>query len=329
MKHEIIEKLYDIIDEMTMLLVEHANLRYLDALAAAGNNIAQADVLQEVEIDIEVKLFALAKEVNEIEFEVEEVRKALQMALLKGMKADNIPLDEMTPDSMALIIAHLIAKLIPSMKNETIADFTVGTGNFLTAVLNALEDTPSKIFGVDSDYKLLELAKMSADMQDYNIQFFHQDSTRLMALPKIDIIIGDLPTTGVVDFVAKDSQLFQKGCKFLPYLLIENHIKYLSDDGFAIYIIGNDFFSQSNAAEFHKVLTDKVEIGMLLQLPESLFKDSNKQKSILVLKNSHPDVKKVKEVLVGNFPNFRNIEEFRTMLTKLENWVTMNSWAKK
>jgi len=328
MKHETIENLYDIIDEMTMLLVEHANMRYLDALCATGENIVTADVKQEVEMEIEIKLFALAKKLNETEFEVEEVRKALQLALLKGLKADNVPLDNMTPDSIALIIGHLVTKLTPNVKNLKIADLTCGTGNLLTALLNALEVAPLAVYGVDDNYQMLQLSKMMADMQDYDVQFFHQSSARAMALPKVDVIIGDLPNTGLVEAADVNSKLAQAGCNYLPYLLVENHLNYLADGGYGIYVIGNDFFSQEHAAKFHEVVTKKAEIGMLLQLPTTLFKDDRKQKSIFVIKKHKNGSSLAKEVLVGHFPNFGNIEEFRTMLTKIEKWVKINEWAR-
>lgn len=328
MKHEIIENLYDIVDEMAMLLVEHANLSYLEALCAASANIMAADVLQEVDMEIEIKLFSLGKQLNETEFEVEEVRKALQLALLKGMKADHVPLDKITPDSIALIIGHLVAKLVPSLGQLSLADFTSGTGNLLTAVLNTFTEAPAKIYGVDVDYKLLELSKMMADMQDYDVEFFHQSSARAMAIPPVDIIIGDLPTGGHIEAADVNSKLAASGCNYLPYLLVENHLNHLTKGGYACYVIGNDFFSQAHAAKFHEVLTGCAEIGMLLQLPESLFKDVSKQKSILVVRKYGEGLEKVQEVLVGSFPDFGNIEEFRKMLTKLEKWITINKWAR-
>ena len=329
MNHETIEKLYDILDEMAMILVEHANLRYLDALCAARANIMAMDVLQEVETDVEIKLFALGKELSETEFAVEEVRKALQLALLKGMKADNIPLDNITPDSIGLLVGHLVGKFFKDSSRLTIADFTVGTGNLLTTALNTLEKPPTAIYGADVDYQMLQLAKMMADMQDYDIQFFHQSSARAMAVPPVDVIVGNLPVDGKVEAADKDSKLAQAGCNFLPYLLVENHLNYLTPGGYAIYVIGNDFFSQEHAVKFHDILTTTAEIGMLLQLPTNLFKAESQQKSIFVVRKLGEGLSKVQEVLVGNFLDFGNIEEFRTMLTKVEKWVKMNKWEQK
>ncbi|MCL1990229.1 MAG: class I SAM-dependent methyltransferase [Defluviitaleaceae bacterium] len=328
MNDEIIEKLYDIVDEMTMLLVEHGHLRYLDALCGAGANIVSADVLQEVDTEIEIKLFALGKQLNDMTFEVEEVRKALQLALLKGLKADYLSLDTMTPDAIAMIVGYLINKLISHATQLNLADFVVGTGNLLTATLNTLEAESVEVYGVDDDYQMLALSKMMADMQDYDVQFFHQSSASALAVPKVDVIIGDLPIEGKVDVADLTSQLAAVGCDFLPYLLIENHLDYLVDGGYGIYVINNDFFSKTYTAEFHQVVSEKAEIGMLLQLPETLFKEASKQKSILVVKKHQLDQVTAKEVLVGRFPNPNCVEAFHTVLTKIEKWITMNKWER-
>ena len=328
MNHEIIEKLYDIIDEMAMILVENANLRYLDALCAVSENIMAMDILQEVETDVEVKLFGMQKQLVEIEFTTLEIRKALQLALLKGMKADHVPLDNITPDSIGMLVGHLVGKFFKDLSTITIADFTCGTGNLLTTVLNGLESTPAGIYGADDDYQMLQLAKMMTDMQEYDAQLFYQSSARTMAVSEVDVIIGNLPTKGDVTAADKDSALAQAGCNFLPYLLVENHLNYLVPSGYAIYIIGNDFFSQEYAAKFHEVLTATADIGILLQLPENLFKDSARQKSVIVVRKHQAGLPKVKELLVGNFPDFANIEGFRTMLTKVDKWVKINEWQK-
>lgn len=326
MNHEIIEKLYDITDEMAMILAQHTNLRYLDALCAASANIMAMDVLQEVDTEIEIKLFALAKELAETEFTAEEVRKSLQLALLKGMKADNIPLDNVTPDSIGLLIGHLVTKFFKDHSQLRFADFTCGTGNLLTTTLNTFQNPPTAIYGVDDDYQMLQLAKMMADMQDYDVQFFHQSSTRTMAIAPVDVVIANLPVDGTVTAADKNSALAQAGCDFLPYLLVENHLHHLAPGGYAIYVISNDFFSQPHAAKFHEVLTSIAQIGMLLQLPATLFKNEAQQKSIFVIRKDAKELPKAKEVLVGSFPDFGNIDEFRAMLTKIEKWVKMNEW---
>jgi len=306
---------------MAMLLVEHGNLRYLDALIATSANIMAADILQEVDMEIEIKLFALGKELNEMEFNSEEVRKALQLALLKGLKSDNLSLDGMTPDGVAILIGYLVDKLKPAAKELKVADFVVGTGNLLTAVLNTLKETPAAIYGVDSDYKALELAKMMADMQAYEAQFYQQSSTRVMNVPLIDVVIGDLPGGGQGELVNEGSALGAAGCHYLPYLLVENHLNYLSEEGYAIYVIDNDFFSQEHAAKLHEVITKKANIFMLLQLPETMFKGTNEGKSLLVLRKQ----KMENEALVAVLPDFNDRKKVQATLTRVEDWIKLNT----
>ena len=329
MFHETVEKLYDTIDSMAMLLVEHANLTYLEALCGVTDNIVSVDVLQAVETEIEIVLYSSVKKIRDINFTAEEIRKAMQLALLKGLKADYIPLDVMTPDGVALIVGYIISKLVTSINRKSVADFVCGTGNLLTAVLGTLQKKPAAIYGADVDYQMLELAKMMAAIQDYEIQFYHQSSAHRMAVPKVDVIIGDLPLETYVDDDedATTAKLIADGCNFLPYLLVKNHIDYLTAGGYGIYIIGNDFFSHEYAKKFHEILTCSAQIGMLLQLPTEMFKDSSKQKSVLVIRKHSKDSKNVTEMFIANFPNSGNIREFRKMLTKMEEWIILNKWC--
>jgi len=328
MNHETVEKLYDLIDDMAMLLVEHANMKYVDALVAVGENVVRQDVLQELETEIEIQVYNGVKSLNNQTFEKEEVRKALQLVLLKGMKADSIPMDTMTPDSIGLIVGYLIGLLNQKIDDLSLADFTVGTGNLLTSVLNGLTDVPAQIYGVDDDYQLLALAKMMADMQDYEVQFFHQSSARAMAVAPVDVIIGDLPAGGTVQAADIHSELAKAGCDDLGYLLIENHLNHLAEGGFGIYVINNDFFSKFHIGEFHQMLTARAEIGMLLQLPTKLFKDASKAKSIFVIKKVEKGHNQSLRIHVNQFPDLSDREGFQLMLTNLQKWITINKWAR-
>ena len=321
MRHQVIEKLYDTIDEMAMLLVEHANLRYLDALVGACANVMAADVLQEVDTETEIKLFGLTKGLNEMAFNSEEVRKALQLSLLKGLKADRLPFGDMTPDGIAVLIGYLVEQFKSDVSHLKIADFVVGTGNLLTATLNGLKTPPASIYGVDVDYKVLELAKMMADMQDYDVQFYQQSSTKSMNVPPVDVVIGDLPSGDGEAFVKEDSELGTAGCHYLPYLLVENHLDYLDEDGYGIFVIKNDFFSQEHAAKLHEVITKKASICMLLQLPESWFKSEEEGKSLLVVRRRSLN----NEALVVSLPDFNNRKKMQSTLTKVEDWIKLNT----
>ena len=322
-RHDVVEKLFDVIDEMSMILVSNLSWNYLDAICGACQNLVENDILQDVNTDSEVQLFNLCKQVGELEFSREEVRKALQLALLKGLKSKNASLDMMTPDSIAIVIGYLSGKLISDMSDISIGDFSVGTGNLLTAFLNNIEVTSQNLYGVDDNYEMLKLAKMMADMQEYEVQFYHQSSASPMAVPQFELLIGDLPV-GEIDPIGLDLEIANVGCKYLPYLLVENHLRYLAPGGYGIYVIPNDFFSQKFAADFHSVIVKSAHIQMLLQLPESMFKDAGQTKSLFVIQKQGLDVRPVDEVLAVAMPDFSEIEKFREMLTNIDNWIKLN-----
>ena len=80
-----------------------------------------------------------------LEFTQEEIRKALQLAILKGLKSERVTNAVMTPDSIAMILGYLISKFMGDIKQAYMGDLTVGTANLLTAVLNHLGAEPQMV----------------------------------------------------------------------------------------------------------------------------------------------------------------------------------------
>ncbi|RXD25017.1 class I SAM-dependent methyltransferase, partial [Acinetobacter baumannii] len=74
------------------------------------------DVSQSVNEEIRQALEKQYSDLEELEFTQEEIRKALQLAILKGLKAERVTNAVMTPDSIALMVSYLISKFIPSAK---------------------------------------------------------------------------------------------------------------------------------------------------------------------------------------------------------------------
>jgi len=310
-RHDVIEKIFDRVDEMSLILVKALQVSYLDALCSACDNIVNAEVMQEIDEHLKVKVFDLCKQISELEPLAEEVRKALQLAILKGLKSANCSLDVMTPDSIAVIIGYLGEKLILDLENAAVADLSVGTGNLLTAILNTFKQTPASIYGADTDFGLIKIAKAMADMQDYDVQFWNQSSAGALMLEPVDLIVSDLPIS------SEDG-------KYLPYQLIENHLHYLLPGGYAIYIIPNDLFSQPDAKAFHERVTEMAHVQMLLQLPKSMFKEASLGKSLFVLRKKKTGMIAPRDALVVQLPPLNDPLKFQQTLTKVDNWIKMN-----
>lgn len=326
LRAEIIEKLYDIVDETTMMISAEEGIGYLHALNASCQNILNDQVNSKVEAQT---IEALKKHYSQIEglgFSQEEIRKALQLAILKGLKADRVTNAAMTPDSIAMITGYLFSKFMKSIEKLAIADLTVGTGNFLTAVLNHLETPPAKVYGVDVSEDLLQVAYTLADMQEHEIQFYQQSSLKSMMIEPLDAIISDLPADGLEnsDLSGADLSLAKQGSNYLPYLLMENHLRYLKPGGYGFYVIPNDLFSQAHNKEFHTLLTKEAEIQALLQLPDTLFKSGDLGKSIFVIQKKGGQSTPVKEVLAARLPSFSDHGKLTGMLGRIDAWIAAN-----
>ncbi|UTW68867.1 SAM-dependent DNA methyltransferase [Anaerobacillus sp. HL2] len=80
----------------------------------------------------------------------------------------------MTPDAVALFMSYLVNKLTEKLHHFRLLDPTVGSGNLLTAILNSSNKQIGK-FGIEPDKTLLKLAYVNANLQQHNIELFHQD----------------------------------------------------------------------------------------------------------------------------------------------------------
>lgn len=323
---EVIEQLFDLVDETSMIIGSELKMNYLHAMCATCENIMSQAVNQAVSEENRQALEKQYSDLEELEFTQEEIRKALQLAILKGLKAERLTNAAMTPDSIALMIAYLISKFIPNVKEMTVADLTVGTGNFLTAVLNQMDAEPQAIYGVDVDNDLLQIAYTLSDMQEHEIQYYQQSSLKPMLVDPLDLIIGDLPGGDVdpTELIDSELSLAAKGMTHLPYLLIENHLKYLKPGGYAFYVISNDLFSQNGSTDFHQMLTLQANIQALLQLPSSMFKNHELGKSLFIIQKKGEQIAPIQEVLVAQLPSFNDREKFGQILNRIENWIKLN-----
>jgi len=322
----IIEQLFDIVDETSMTISTEMQMGYLHALVESCQNIISQEIRQNMDAGAKESLQKHYDALEELEFAQEEVRKALQLALLKGFKADRVANASMTPDSIALMAAYLLMKFIKDFKGSRIGDLTVGTGNFLTAILNQLNVLPDAIYGVETDPDLLQLAYILSDMQEHGIQFYQQSSLKPLFIDPLDAIVSDLPTGQAEDeeLIGAELTLGRLGCKYLPYLLIENHLQYLKPGGYGIYVIPNSMFSQPFSGDFHQLLKSQAHIQALLQLPQNLFQATDEGKSLFVIQKQGEGVKPVAEMLMAQLPSLSDQEKFPKMLVRIEGWIQQN-----
>ena len=80
----------------------------MEALAETGENIFQQSILQNIESELaEKRLKKIYEELSLDKFSKENIRKAFQLAILKGMKESVQPNHQMTPDSIGMLFGYL------------------------------------------------------------------------------------------------------------------------------------------------------------------------------------------------------------------------------
>ncbi len=113
--------------------------------------------------------------ISSIEFSREEVRKGVQLGLLKGYKHANMSNALITPDTIGIFVGYIIEKLYKNQKLESILDPMIGSGNLVFAALNHMKKN-IKIYGVDNDLLICNLSRNIADLLEYKNEIFYQDT---------------------------------------------------------------------------------------------------------------------------------------------------------
>ncbi|RBW71634.1 class I SAM-dependent methyltransferase [Bacillus taeanensis] len=321
-----VEKLFDTIDETAVILQKELSITYLEAIAETGENLFQKEILQELNDDNTKKVTALYNEVNLEEFKAEEIRKALQLAILKGMREAVQPHHEMTPDAVALFIGYLVNKWTKNKENFSMLDPAVGTGNLFTAVLNQTKKTVTGC-GVEADETLLKMAYINATLQNHPIELFHGDSVQPLFVDPVDIVICDLPIGYYPnDQLAASYQLkAEEGLSFVHHLLIEQSLNYAKDGAILIFLIPNFLFGDEGADKLQQFIKDKAIIQGLLQLPLSMFKDEKYAKSIFMIQKKGEHIQLPKQALLAELPSFTKQEALSNIMKQIDQWFLENT----
>ncbi|WP_071393836.1 class I SAM-dependent methyltransferase [Bacillus tuaregi] len=326
MKTTPVEELFMVINDTAVLLQEELNVSYLEALAETGENIFHQSVLQDDLSELTLKrLKRIYEDCHITRYTKEEIRKSFQLAILKGMKESVQPNHQMTPDSVGMFVGYLLHKFV-TKEAYRLMDPAVGTGNLLTAAMNQEMNKTIQGIGIEIDDLLIKLAYMNANLQEHPIEFFNQDSLEPLFVESVDAVISDLPVGYYPnDIRAADYQLkADEGHSYAHHLFIEQSIRHVKPAGFLFFIIPNGLFESTQAKKLHTYLQETVDIQGMIQLPETMFKNKQSAKSILILQKKDESVKPPKQVLLANMPSFSNGDEMEKILTKIDRWITEN-----
>lgn len=254
----------------------------------------------------------------------EDVRKAIQLAVLKGMKEHIQPHHQMTPDALGLLMGYLV-ELFVKKDQATILDPAVGTGNLLLTIMNYLD---GKLLGagVEIDDLLIRLASNIGNLVQQPVTLYLQDALQPLLIDPVDVVVSDLP----VGYYPNDENAAtfelkaEEGMSYAHHLFIEQSMKHTKDGGYLFFIVPKALFESPMAGQLHSYLKKTAHIQAVMELPDTLFKNSSHAKGILVLQKKSEDIKAPKEVLLAKVPNMSKPESMAKFFTQVNNWFKEN-----
>lgn len=254
----------------------------------------------------------------------EDMRKAIQIAILKGMRKSSQPNHQMTPDTLGLLVSHFVEQCFEkelAAGTINVVDPALGTGNLLYTLMNALNGK-IQATGVEVDDLLIRLAAATGDLIEQPVTLFRQDALEKLLVDPVDAVICDLPVGYYPnEDVAVDYELCAtEGMSYAHHLFIEQALNYTKEGGFAFFLIPVNLFESEQAKQLHKFIKDHAWIQAVIQLPENLFSSRAHEKSILILQKQSPALKAPREVLLAKVPNMSNRQALAMFFEKVSMW---------
>lgn len=317
-------QLFDWLDEATMIIQDYLNEPYLDSLYYSLQAFHYGDIHDLVPDDLRQQI-ANKIEHNPKTFSKEEIRKAIQLVILKGMQKTTQHQHAITPDTIALFIGYLAEKLMKQQKHIRLFDPVNGTGNLLLTAMDSLKQVKDA-YACEVDVTLLKISLMYANVLQQEVDIFHQDSLSPLLLDPVDLVVADLPIGYYPDDIQANQYELkaEKGHSYAHYLLIEQSIHYTKDGGFLIFIIPENLFTSDQSQQLHSFIHKHAHIVGLIQLSETTFKSEEHKKSIFVLQKKGNETKGVQQPLLAMLPSFKNKAAMQDMMMQIDQWFQAN-----
>lgn len=256
----------------------------------------------------------------------EQIRKAVQLAILKGMKKSVQVNHQMTPDAIGLLVAYFVKEMMKDKKELAILDPALGTGNLLYTIMNALP-TENHAFGVEIDDLLIQLAAQTGELLACDIQLFRQDALKPLLIDPVDVVVSDLPVGYYPDAeTAKDYFLqSEEEMSYAHHLFIEQSMKHVKPGGYLYFLVPDTIFETKQAPHLHKFLKENGWIQAVIQFPSTIFKTKGQEKSLVILQKKREDLRAPREVLLAKVPNMSNKEAMELFFQKIDIWQEENA----
>lgn len=307
--HTHVEQIFTFIDQESNYIENEASATYLEGVVYA------------------LELWLNEKKVPSVrDADKEEVRKAIQLAILKGMKKSVQVNHQMTPDAIGLLVSYFVKEMTKDRKELSILDPALGTGNLLFTIMNALP-TENYAFGVEIDELLIQLAAQTGELLTHDVQLFRQDALKPLLIDPVDIVVSDLPVGYYPDSETSQDYFLHstEELSYAHHLFMEQSMKHVKPGGYLFFLVPDTIFESKQAPKLHEFIKENGWIQAVIQFPTSIFKTKGQEKSLLILQKKSSDLKAPREVLLAKVPNMMNKESMELFLKKVEIWQEENT----
>ena len=311
MNFEKIEQAYALLLENVQEIQNELLTSFYDALIEQNGSYLDGNIeLDSVRQNNEkLKALKLSKE---------EWRRAYQFLLMKAAQTEPLQANhQFTPDSIGFILTFLIDQL--SKKGYIdILEIGSGMGNLAETILNNTQKNVDYL-GLELDDLLIDISASIADVMDAKVSFVQGDAVRPQVLKESDVIISDLPVGFYPDdsIAARYEVASTEEHTYAHHLLMEQSLKYLKPDGYAIFLAPNDLLSSSQSDLLKKWLQKHAQIVAMIALPEALFGNAAYAKTIFVLKKQEEQVVQPFVYALSDLQDQNDLLEFSE---KFQNW---------
>ena len=311
MNFEKIEQAYSLLLENVQKLQNTLLTSFYDALIEQNGSYLDGDIeLDSVRQNNEkLKALKLSKE---------EWRRAYQFLLMKAAQTEPLQANhQFTPDSIGFILTFLIDQL-SKKEHIDILEIGSGMGNLAETILNNTQKNVDYL-GLELDDLLIDISASIADVMDAKASFVQGDAVRPQVLKESDVIISDLPVGFYPDdnIATRYEVASTQEHTYAHHLLMEQSLKYLKSDGYAIFLAPNDLLTSSQSDLLKKWLQKHAQIVAMIALPESLFGNAAYAKTIFVLKKQD---EQAVQPFVCALSDLQNQADLLTFSEKFQNW---------
>ena len=311
MNFEKIEKAYGYLLENTQTIQNDLQTNFYDALVEQNA----------IYLDGQTEL-TLVKENNQrlkdLNLNKEEWRRSFQYLLMKAAQTEPLQANhQFTPDSIGFILTFLIDQL-SKKEHIDILEIGSGMGNLAETILNNTQKNVDYL-GLELDDLLIDISASIADVMDAKVSFVQGDAVRPQVLKESDVIISDLPVGFYPDdnIAMRYEVASRQEHTYAHHLLMEQSLKYLKSDGYAIFLAPNDLLTSSQSDLLKKWLQKHAQIVAMIALPESLFGNAAYAKTIFVLKKQD---EQAMQPFVYALSDLQNQADLLTFSEKFQNW---------